>query len=425
VRTTDFSIFARDQNLPLAADLTVERIRDELRHAIPADLFDTDPDHYEITNLRYKPGEKLILSLASAEGKKPIALRMFRPGIAYGRFRKAQSYHPSNSFLLEDLHAVAWVFPAERKLDLGIVANHDRLSEIIEQHRGITLEKFELVHFVPEHTYTARIEGTKIDSGSVTEFLKIYYDGSGMRTVSVMADLASQVTDDRAAITLPTNASYVPAEKMLLQSALPRVPDAELDDATAARALAAFHDLKTRRAHWEKDIDGQAFRQAEDMVGLLFPRHRHELAKIRAEISARSARVESPGRVLIHGDAHLGNMLPLPGGRVGMIDLDGTCWGSPNQDLATYFGFRLWLRVRANESTDDLLDEFPAFIDEYNRFAAHPVGLTGAYLRLATKMVTQRVRRAISRGKLTDGAELDSFINLANRCVELSEYDYA
>ena len=409
----------------MLAGLTVERIRDELSRAVPITHFDSDPNHYEITNLRYTPGQKLVLSLESPQRKKPISLRVFRSGIARGRFETARSHHPDGSFLLDSLNAVAWVFPAERKLNLGIVADENRLKKIFAEHRNITVEELEIVHFVPEHTYTARVAGRTAAGTKRTEFLKIYADDRGAKTASIMVDFASQTSDTSPFIMLPANTSYIPAEKMLVQAALPIIPEARLTDADAARALASFHRLTSQHASWQHDTEALAFGQAQEMIGLLFPRHQLELASIRAGIHARSAEVAVPDRVLIHGDAHLGNLLPIAGSRVGIIDLDGTCWGFPDHDLATYFAFKLWLRVRAGEEADSLLDEFPAFIENYNTAAAQPISMSRAYLRLATKMVTERVRRAIARGKLTNEDELEAFIQLANCCLERSGYNYA
>lgn len=418
-------MFAADSGLPTVAELTVERIREALRENIPAGFFDSDPDRYRITNLRYKPGQKLVLSLASAEGRKPVALRFFGPGIASSRFGKARAYHPQHTFLLEELGAVAWVFPGERKLKLGIVEDHDRLSAMLARHRQIALRKTQLVHFVPEHTYTARVEADTADGASVTEYMKIYYDGSGARTASVMAELAAQTNDPRSFIAVPAGSSYISEAKMLLQSALPTEPNVELSNADAARALAAFHGLRARHAGRHIDTDERDFQQAIDMVTLLFPDYRGHLEELRSGIAALGATLDRPSAVLIHGDAHLGNMVPLADRRIGMIDLDGACRGSADQDLATYFAFRLWLRLRAKRPTAGLLDAYPAFLDDYNRFAARPVSLPQAYLRLAVTMVTQRVRRAIARGKLTGRSELASFLDVASRCLELAGCNHA
>ena len=223
-------------------------------------------------------------------------------------------------------------------------------------------------------------------------------------------------------IVLPIGPTYIASEKLLLQPALPRDDKASLSNTAAAHALAVFHGLSTRYARCRRVTESDALRQTEELVAQLFPEHGPALRSLCRDIEDRAERLHDSRHVLIHGDAHLGNLLPLTGNRVGMIDFDRVSWGYPEQDLASFFGFKLWLRVRDRQSTKEVLDAYPEFVESYNRMAPHPVPLFRAYLCLATTMITERISRGITRCKLTDSDELAQFIRLGTRCLELDEY---
>lgn len=53
----------------------------------------------------------------------------------------------------------------------------------------------------------------------------------------------------------------------------------------------------------------------------------------------------SPGK-LIHGDAHVGNLLRRPDGRVILCDFDSTCLGPPGVDLAAVAAAEIWFSER-------------------------------------------------------------------------------
>lgn len=340
---SNFTILAKDPCLPKLKGLRTEDIHQHLARVMPKDYLDAELTEYQVTNLRYKPGQKLVMGLTSPNGRAPISLRLFSPGVANRRFKKARSHHLTHTFLLPELDAVAWVFPAERKLDLSILSDPPRLRQLIATHRHLILRDLQLIHFVPEHTYTARIKGIRAKGDSVTEYLKIHYDDSGSKSAAILRDLGSQTAS--RSIVLPMGPTYIPSEKLLLQPALPRDDKASLSNTAAAHALAVFHGLSTRYARCRQVTESDALRQTEALVAQLFPEQGPALRSLCRDIEDRAERLRDTRHVLIHGDAHLGNLLPLTGNRVGMIDFDRVSWGYPEQDLASFFGFKLWLRV--------------------------------------------------------------------------------
>jgi aminoglycoside phosphotransferase (APT) family kinase protein len=58
------------------------------------------------------------------------------------------------------------------------------------------------------------------------------------------------------------------------------------------------------------------------------------------------ALLRSSARTLIHGDAHVGNLLRQPDGRVILCDFDSTCFGPPGVDLAAVAAAEIWFPER-------------------------------------------------------------------------------
>lgn len=413
---SDFNIFAADPALTSLRDMSVATLHDALDEAIPPGLLDAPIASYTLSNLRYTPRQKLVMGLTSSQSIRPIALRVFPRAVLKNRLSKARCTHPHHSFSLRGLSTLAWVFPGERKLKLDILADFDRLSQVVDHYRKFRLENIELMHFVPEHTYTARISGVRPDGSTVEEYLKVFYDLGGAHTANIMKQLHYQLRNSDMLI--PDSVSYVPEERVLLQSALQRDFETQLTDEQAATALARFHALSVVGMRENDDDYAASQRITQALVEAVFPGEAHGVSQVLALIREALAETPTGPRVLLHGDAHLGNLFPLQCGRVGVIDLDGMCWGAPEDDLASFFGFRLWLELRDGGTADDVLARFPDFIDAYNRQANHPVALTRAFAVLAQKLLTERIRRGITRGKIASGSELTGFLYAAICCLD-------
>ena len=419
----DFSIFSRDPVLTSLRDLTVANLCAELGQCVPGTVLDAPPHRYRITNMRYSPAQKLVIGLNTSDGASPIAIRIFPRKSLRNRLTKARRVHPDHTFLLDGASAVAWVFPAERKLKLDLLADRSRLAAILQAHRGFRLTKLELVHFVPEHTFTACAYGRRNDGSDVCEYLKIYYNDDGANTSKMMQQLVAQL--DGTSISIPDDVSYLPHERLLIQSSLVRDATARLSDATVAGALAQLHGLQASAPPIGGDDSATHYESILKLVANTFPSLLTSMCRIAGDVRKALQKTPATGAVLLHGDAHLGNLFPLVNGRIGVIDLDRMCWGPPEEDLASYFAFKLWLQLRRRQSADALLQQFPHFLRTYNREAPSPVSTQRAYIVLAHKMITERIRRGIVRGKLSSASELVEFARLACRCLQAAGQDHA
>lgn len=418
-----FTVFSHDPVLRSLGEISIAKLHSELGRCIPEAMLDAPLKSYQVTNLRYSPRQKLIIGLTSTAGAKPIALRVFPRGLLRSRLEKARLTHPTSTFLLNDISAVAWVFPGERKLNLNPLADQNRLSELLHSRRGYRLTGLRLMHFVPEHAYTARVNGIRDDGSSICEYLKIYYNDNGAVTASVMRQLAAQAHGSN--IRIPDDVSYFPEHRMLVQSALPRDEAHALSNTTVASALACFHGLSASAAHHDTDRNNMNRDANHDatvaLIAATFPSCSADIQCVSAGIRDALRAGASTEDVLLHGDAHLGNLFPMPDGRVGIIDLDQVHLGEPEEDLASFFAFKLWMALRERQDVNALLKQFPEFLDAYNLEARIPVSIKRAYRVLAHKIVTERIRRGIRRGKIADASELIRLAQIAVGCLDDAE----
>jgi hypothetical protein len=314
--------------------------------------------------------------------------------------------------------AVAWVFPAERKLKLRAVADRELLRDLLSARRGTVLRRVDLVHFVPEHSYTARILAQTVDGTPKCEYLKIYYNDDGARTARTMVQLNVQSKDK--SIAFADSVSYLSDHRMLLQSALPRDPAATLSVERAAAALGRFHQLRAAAVPTMADPNAAMLNAAIRLIETTFPPRTEAASRVAREVKRRLAETGPAPDCLLHGDAHLGNLIPLTNGKTGVIDLDGVMIGPPEHDLASFYAFKLWIALRERHPVDGLLGAYRGFVAAYNKAAPNEVTSERAYIVLAEKLLSERVCRGISRGKLAAEAEIETFLSLARCCLRQS-----
>jgi len=418
----DLSIFSADPVLTSLRNLSMENLWSAIERCVPQKLLDTPIPSYRMSNLRYSPRKKMIVGLTSNTSQKPISLRIFPRGSVHDRLAKAQRSHPDHTFLLDDLNAIAWVFPGERKLDLSLIDNTARLATILKAHRGYELSDVKLMHFVPEHTYTARVFGRRRDGSVVCEYIKIYYDDQGATTARIMNSLAPKLTG--SAIRIPDDISYIPEHRLLVQSEIRRAPKQSLSHREAAVALAAFHELTAEDAPVRTDNPQAEHQNVLEIVDKVFPGLINEIREVSESIVEALELAPHPESVLVHGDAHLGNLFPIAGRLTGVIDLDRVAFGRADDDLASFLAFKAWLRLRDRLDPDLVLWELPQFVATYNNCAKRPVRVKGVYQRLAHKMIVERVRRGITRGKVSDASEILGFLRIARLSLEAARRYY-
>jgi len=411
------ALYSRDGALPALSRLDIQELRTQLGDALPENALDSPLQDYEISNIRYKPNEKMVLALTSAKGEKPLALRIYPPSKTRARWQAADKYHPHLVYEIPGLDAVAWTFPAERKLRLAVINDRVALSDLLKKKHNEILNDLTMVHYVPEHTYTARLEGYNSNQ-TTTNYLKIYYNNTGARTCRLMHHLKDQV-DNQSLLAFPQRVSYSEEHRLLVQDALP-IEDSPRDILRQIRALAEFHKLDwiEEKSHLHEPAPNT--RRTRALVCMTFPELAPRTTLLLDRLSANPpSSASSP--VLIHGDAHFGNLLQLKNNRVGFIDLDQCCWGSAERDLAAYFGFLLWTRLGKEFCVTEMME----LLDAYNGQGHCPISLESFATHLAANILCDRISRGIARGKILCVANLELLLNLGEKALDLANFQRA
>jgi len=414
----DLSMFSADPVLTSLRDLSIENLHTGIASCVPQQLLDAPVPSYQVSNIRYSPGQKMIVGLTSDVGKKPISLRIFPRSKLGDRLAKAQLTHPDHSFLVDNLNAIAWVFPGERKLNLELVADREQLADLLRAHRSYELRSVELMHFVPEHTYTARVIGKRSDGSAVCEYIKIFADDQGEVTARIMRELAREL--HHARIRIPGDISYLAEHRLLLQSEVPRDTKRTLSYRAAADALAAFHGLSIESAPHSVENPESEHAAVLELVRNVLPQQLSAVSAASAAVLEALAAAPATQPVLLHGDAHLGNLFPVTGGCTGVIDFDQMAWGRAEDDLASFFAYTIWRRLCRQQDPELALRDLPSFVAIYNSFAKRAVAVQDVYVRLAHKLIAERVRRGIIRGKVSGVAQILDFARIAEQCLAVA-----
>src|SRR6267143_1092261 len=167
--------------------------------------------HCKIVWIKYKPDKnctvcyRLAIAPSLTDSRVELILygRIYVAGGALSRFHKAQSaclVHPQFGMPLlhlPELDMILWVFPNDRKLTgLPVIADERRLkdevlAEVLASALGsgwqIVDMTHHIVHYVPEHTCTIRLQlqvqqALTGDRRLLNVYGKTYYDDDGAET---------------------------------------------------------------------------------------------------------------------------------------------------------------------------------------------------------------------------------------------------
>ena len=415
-------MYENDKCLPGIGSLTTGALQAALDNDLPPRWLGAPVSSYRVCNIRYKPTQKLVVGMVSDLGGNPVALRVLPRREIPNRLAKARRNHQERTAHLRAIDAVAWVFPAERKLKLEMVADINALDGFLRDRCGFSMSDHELMHFVPEHAYTARVRGLGSTSDATQVYLKAYADNGGATAAQLMARL--RAASDGTNIQVPAVIHYEHRDRLLVQEALPRVPGRTLSAQAMAGALAQFHRLPCRGVGSPDDGLHRQLGDAAALVEFICPRFSPRFAAAAKRVRDCYAAANLAAPVLLHGDAHLGNFFLLENGKVGVIDFDRTAMGPPEFDLASYYAFSLWLAMRQGKSPETLLNRLPTFVGWYNAAAPRRLDAGAVYVVVAATLLTERVARGLRRGKLATIDDVGSFIDMAERCIEAAGDNY-
>ena len=415
----NYAMYRNDPGLTALQDFDESTLRSALQQAMAQSLPDVDPCAYSVENLRYTPGTKLVLGLTTPTSNRTIAVRIFANGNLNTRLRRARERNGRNVVALPAINALAWVFPAERKLNFELTADAHRFNVELRQNFGFNVRGIELVRYVPEHACTYRVDGTfERESTFATVYAKLTHGASGPRAACAIERLRGTLPP--GLIRVPDQSRFVATHNLLLQTALSGRLARASTDAEIARALATLHACRPWQTLPLAADPADAMKETDVLLEHTFPRYRGRVQRLWARIEKHLGMC-SDQAVVTHGDVHLGNLFPLQDGTTAMIDVDACTLAPPQDDLAAFFGFRIWLAIRAGKPLTPLLQSLDDFVETYNASGPTRTTRTRVLISLAEKMLTQRVRRGIARCKLAGEDELEKFVDTAEWALMTAE----
>lgn len=150
-----------------------------------------------------------------------------------------------------------------------------------------------------------------------------------------------------------------------------RLPDdwSDADIETYGATLGAMHEAArhvapaTPRPAWPDPIFDVGLADARDTHPDLYARNE----EIKADLAAHPA---GGTGLLIHQDAHFGNLFMTDDGRITVFDFDDCGWGTATHDVAIVLFY--WLLGREVDAVDETRRFFRHFLRGYERYATLP-----------------------------------------------------
>lgn len=244
---------------------------------------------------------------------------------------------------LDELGAVAWMFPNDAKLPLfSDPFGRDALSCFMDDDESMVTSSAELVRYVPEQACTARlIVSTRGPDGDLKvrrAFATCRADGCGRRAHSVQSAIVRRFgLDGPAALPL----AYDPDRRTFWQVAAEGQALCVKDVATQPRSWAArigdtLKDLQTVRppalpVRTFEDVITIASAGA-DSAAAVSPACAARLSALVRQL--RNSVPAETARVLTHGELHASN-IRADGAILRLVDFDGAALGDPLADRAS------------------------------------------------------------------------------------------
>lgn len=387
-----------------------------------------------LSHLRYRPGKNSTLTWhgrGSGGGEIWFSLLVCRHGESRQDYEAAvDADGPPDPdrrpgvFHLPELNAVLRLFPLDRRL--RGMAWLDRPSQLIDQLTGVPgmvanicrrpepdVVRPDVVRYIAERSCTIRVTG---DAGAQVVYAKFYRPRESARVWERINDLWRCQTG----IAIPEPLAWHPASESVWIGALDGTPLSE--DLTADRwqeigqTLAAFHRIQPPATIPVGPAVSADLRMKIPHLAAVQPELRSRLADLAAKLIGG----EPPARednATLHGDLHLKNLIALPDGRIGLIDLDNLKQGDPLIDLGSFVAYLYYRRLAAGLPAETAADEIAELSQGYTHGAGQPIDLARLRFRTAVALLTERAWRSLTRLRPDVGAMIENIVDLAERLV--------
>lgn len=405
-----------------------------------------------IERIKYKPGQNCLICyrleifnpVTQETGQQILCARIYEPGGAYARFVKAcrqplvQPRFGRAVTHIPGLEMVVWAFPNDRKLD-GLPKLVDRTCLKDELIPGVIAANFasgwhmadlahELVHYVPEHTCTIRVNlqlhhQQTGEKQALTLYGKTYYNHDGAETYRLMRQLWTSQARQGGQLQLAPPLAYHPDYKILWQSGLPGQTLLEQEMGSshfltllsqAATTVAALHQAPVfcdRSIHF---FDWVAkLKEMRHLLAQVRPSCQQHLDILIDRLLSQAEQLGPQPAAALHGDLHLKNFF-VDGAQVALIDLDNLCYGSPWHDIGSFIAGIFYRGLLMKMPEAEIWRMTEVFCRQYQQNV--PWQVSGFVLNwyIAAALINERAFRCTTRlkGRLDI---LDDLIKLAGK----------
>jgi hypothetical protein len=399
----------------------------------------------EIDRIKHKAGANCMVSYrlslfdqaTQLRDEQILCARIYQAGESLARFHKAQLQPIAATQLappllhVPELEMVVWTFPNDRKLDgLPKIVDRDFLQhalfpDAVAKHFGRSWSVADLacklVHYVPEHTCTVRVDMNLHHNAPMALFGKTYYNNNeGEQAFQNMHRLWKSQARASGELNMAQPFCYHPETKSLWQFGLSGKTLMEYDVRSAdflallpraAANVAALHQtpIANLRRVGRSDLRGKL----EEMK-ILLSKHQHCVEALMARLIAYSKNFADPPMATLHGHLHLKNFF-VGEGKVALIDMDNLCQGAPLQDIGSFIA-GLWYRGMLMEIPPaDIYKRAEVFTQAYKERTPWHVLQAELDWHTAAALINERAFRCLTRLKAGRLDILDRLLALADK----------
>lgn len=396
-----------------------------------------------VERVKYKAGQKCLINYvlqicdlqSHQRSEQRLSTRLFPQGESRARYHKALAeplvapQFGQPVMHLPELEMVLWSFPNDRKIS-GAASLMALPPDHVAQLRQAVAEQLhaqivevgtpELVHYVPEHTCTARLQMTLQPREKSAEqpciatlFGKAYYSDEGAESWRLMRALWKSEPRRRGQLKIAQPIAYLPEERILWQHGLNgrtlltfRLDGEEFATllCEAAQTVAHLHSTQLSCSRM-----GQLAEWLETLTNMLpllaasRPELHERAAALVDQLIAMSSGLADAPTATLHGDLHLQNFFVdvkcVVGERVSLIDLDNVSSGSPWRDLGSLFAGLYYRAIVDGVDATHIAHLIDRFCSVYVQHSPWPLDRRAIVWYTATALLGERVYRTLTRVK--------------------------
>jgi hypothetical protein len=454
----------QDNRLPQMAVILDEiHMRGVLQEALNAGVDVDTPTNGEYAELRvrdckidwikYKPDNDctvcyrlaVVPSPPGSQGELILYGRIYGAGRALSRFHRAQSaclVRPKFGrplLHLPELDMMVWVFPNDRRLTgLPVIADERRLKdELLADVLGSALGRewqiadmtHDIVHYVPEHACTIRLQlqvrqARTGDRRLLNLYGKTYYDDKGAETYQIMRELWTCGSGSDTQSNMAQPMMYDSRHRLLWQAAVAGAPLGEQDLAgshfctlmrEAAVTVAWLHRSPVSCSRlFSLDDWLVKLEETGHLLAQARPSCRERIGPLIDRLRGRAGLLGEQPVATLHGDLHLNNLLEY-GERVSLIDMDNICLGPPARDVGSFIAGVFYQGLLRGIDELAIQRAVTSFCDQYERSVPWKIPSSVLNWYIATSLLAERACRCVMRLKSGRLNILDDLIDLADR----------